>query len=630
MADSFLDARALVACGALLVMGSGEILHAQNRPLDRALRQMREVARGNRSPAEEAAEAVPPADYRDAADSAEPAPDDTPLGVDLLSLHLLSHQDEATMSADPGGGAVVIDEELPAPEGLAASLEPFVGQPMSMALLSEIGKEIVLAWRDSEYPLVDVYFPEQNITGGKLQVVVREAVLGSKRTEGAGITREEHLLENLRVEPGDRINQRLLGADIDWLNENPVRQVAMIYEKGEEDGTSDIVLDVTEENPITAYAGFANTGLAFTGEEEWSFGVNWFNPFREEHTLGYHYTTDLEWENLQAHTLFYQTYLPWRHTFRIIGVHVSSDSELPLPTDTRGLSRQLSPEYRIPLPRPGFNRSWKHALAFGFDYKSTNTDLIFGGATFFGTEVQVGQFRAVYEALVPDELGVTRFNAGLIASPGDMFEHNDDASFGATRFGSEADYVYGIAEVERLFRLPGDYSLRFHLRGRVTDDRLTATEEILAGGYSTVRGFDESIIRGDSGIISSVELISPEFSLIPARFRMSSTGPVAHAADPNAPIDPKAPIGAKAPVPPPAALDGWNALVFYDAAAMDVSDALPGEVSPSIQSVGVGLRCRMGDRGFARASYGWQVQSHGLLPADEDGGKFHFGITLTY
>ena len=68
------------------------------------------------------------------------------------------------MSAAPGSDPVVIDSELPAPEGLVARLTPFVGQPMSMKLLSEVGNEIVLAWRDSDYPLVDVYYPEQNIT----------------------------------------------------------------------------------------------------------------------------------------------------------------------------------------------------------------------------------------------------------------------------------------------------------------------------------------------------------------------------------------------------------------------------------------------------------------------------------
>lgn len=571
----------LLSC---LLLGAVMEIHGQSRPLDRAERTRREAL-----PQQQNRDA-PVRDDREAEESSE---DDTPLGVDVKSIHLIAHQDDATMDPRAGPDSIVVEEELPAPEGLRELLEPFVGKPMSMALLSEVGKTVVLAWRESDYPLVDVYYPEQNITGGKLQVVVREAILGEKSTEGAVVSREEYLLRNLRLGAGDRINRRVVEADLDWLNQNPIRNVNLIYDRGDEDGTSDIVLDVTQEKAFSVYSGFANTGVNQTGEEEWAFGFNWNNPLRREHLIGYHFATDLEWDNLQAHSVFYQVFLPWRHTLQIMGAHVTSESLVAVPSIT-GLSEQLSADYRIPLPRPEFNRQWTHSFIFGFDYKSTNTDLLFGGLTFFGTEIEIGQFRAMYDAEIVDSLGLTRFSIGLAGSPGGMFENNDDISFDLARMNSTADYWYGLAEYERLIRLPQDFSLRFDLRAQSTGDRLASTEQLLAGGYATVRGFDESLVRGDSGFLSRVELISPDFSLCSA-------------------CD-----------------DTWNAFVFYDAAALDISDALPGEVSPSLQSLGIGLNLRITDRGYARAAYGWGIQDHGLLPTDDDGGKFHFGVTLTY
>ena len=136
------------------------------------------------------------------------------------------------------------------------------------------------------------------------------------------------------------------------------------------------------------------------------------------------------------------------------------------------------------------------------------------------------------------------------------------------------------------------------MSGQASSDRLTATEQVLAGGYDSVRGFNESVVRGDSGFLSSIELISPDFSV---GDRLGQT-----------------------------LQDTWNAFLFYDAAALSISDPLPGEVSPSLQGAGIGLNCRFSDRGFARASYGWALDSRGVAPADETGGKFHFGITLTY
>jgi len=535
-------------------------------------------------------------DQRGAGEEA-PSGDTTSLGVNLSSLQLISHQAEADMSPVPGAVPVVIDPALPAPPGLAAKLEPYVGKPMSMAILADINKDIILAWRTSDYPLVDVYYPEQNITGGRLQIVVREAVLGVKKVEGAKVSKEDYLTGQIGVEPGDRLPSREIESDVDWLNENPIRKVDLIYERGEVDGTSDILLSVDEGKPFTAYMGFANTGVELTGEEEWSFGFNWANPFQQEHMVGYHFATNLDWENLMAHSVFYQAFLPWQHTLRLIGAYVTSSSDDPAIT-LEGLSAQLTAEYRIPLDRPRFNRQLRHYLTFAFDYKSTNTDLIFGGTGLFGTEVEVGQFRAAYDATLPDKLGVTRLSAGLVASPGNLFDGNDNAGFAASRPGSEADYAYTFAEVERLFRLPQDFTLRLKVSGQATGDRLTATEQLLAGGYASVRGFDESVVRGDSGVITTLEVISPDFSLSPKL---------------SADLD-----------------DTWNALVFYDSAALDISDALPGEISPSLQGIGAGLNCRVAERGYARAAYGWALDSRGILPAHETAGRFHFAVTLTY
>ena len=590
----------VLALSGLFVISSS----AQNRPLERAAELQRKVLQteSDRQEGDGTSE-----DRR--TDEEEATADATPLGVNLASIELISNQDKATMSASPGKESVMIDPDLPAPDGLEETLAEFVGRPVSMALLSEIGKSIVVAWRESDYPVVDVYYPEQNITGGRLQVVVREAVLGKKSTQGAKLTREEYLLKCLRLDPDDRINKKTVAADLEWMNENPVRQVNLVYEKGEEDGTTDVVLEVVERQPIHAYASFGNTGVDFTGEQEWSFGVTLSNPGRREHTLGYNYTTDENRSTLKAHSLFYEAYLPWRHIFQLSGAHVTSEALDKTVANTTGLSRQLILAYKVPLPRPKRISAWKHDFTFAFDYKSTNTDLIFGGANIFNSDVVVGQFRGVYEFSVPDQTGVTQGSFGIVGSPGGIFDNNDDIAFGLARLDSEASYFYGYGELERLQRLPADFTLRLRLRGRASKNRLNATEQLLAGGYNTVRGYDESIIRGDSGIIGNVELISPPLSFAPL-FQDATCTPS------------KQPLLGE--------FKGtWNALVFYDIAAMDISEALPAEISQSLRSVGIGLNCTIADRGYARAAYGWALGENGVFD-DPTSGKFHFAVTLTY
>lgn len=570
--------------GAIAIATSGIVtsLHAQNRPIERAERQRAEVL------ANEARSGT--ATVRE---EEEDLGDDTPLGVSIAGLRLISDQDMATMSPEVEV-AIDIDPALPAPEGLAELLQPYIGEPLSMALLNRIGKDIVTTWRESDYPLVDVYFPEQNITQGKIQIVVREAVLGEKRQEGAVHSRPDYIVSNLRIEPGERVNRRVVQADLDWLNENPIRQVNVIYEPGAEDGTSDILINVTEEKQLTAYASFANTGVNFTGQNELSFGVNLGNPWQTEQSLGYQYTADIDFDSLSAHTVFYQKFLPWRHTFGIIGSYVTSEAQTMMPFGVAGKSSQLTGEYRIPLIRPSWNRDWAHAFTASFDYKSTDTDLIFGGVNVFANDYAIGQFRFEYGAEFPDRFGFTRFSAGVILSPGNMYGNNDDASFMVARPGATADYFYSYFDIEKLISLPNDWSLSIDVRAQATPDRLVSTEQLLGGGYITVRGFDESIARADSGAIFNTELIAPSFSLIDG-------------------VD-----------------DEWSAFVFYDAAAFQYTDPLFVEAGPSLQSVGLGLNCRVGALGFARAAYGWAVQDSGVDYANPGPGKFHFGVTVMY
>lgn len=569
---------------------------AQSRAIDKAESQRAQVV-----PESAEAEAPQSETGKPQGGEEDPSQDRTPLGIDIAAVRLIPHQDQADADPAVGEEKIVVDPAIAAPEGLVGVIEAYIGQPASMGLLADLAKDIIEAWRDNDFPIVDVYFPEQNITQGKVQIVVREAVLGKVEVEGARHSDPAYLKKNIRLAAGDRIDRRIVESDLDWLNENPIRQVNLIYDRGEADGTADVVLQTVEENPLTAYAGFANTGVPLTGENEWSAGVNWSNPFRTEQSIGYHFGADVEFETLQAHSLFYRAFLPWRHELRFIGAYVQTDvasgDEL-LPIDIGGESMQTTVEYRMPLPRLGRGRKVRSAVTLAADYKSTNTDLLFGGASVFANEIAVVQFRAEYEATLPDRFGHTRGRIGSVWAPGDVLANNDDASFDALREGSTADYWYGFVEIERAIKLPADFQFVLRGNGHLTDARLTSTEQLLAGGYLTVRGFDENLVRGDSGGILNAELISPSFSLI------------GHAV--------------------PALEDKWNVLGFYDGAFLDITDPLEGEIDPVLQSAGLGLTCRLGEFGYARAAYGWVVDTQGVDETTLDDGRLHFGVTLRY
>lgn len=581
---------AAVVC-AILAAGNGVAWCEQGAIVDRA-RPPKDVGRPETaSPAAPKPPVPPPV-----------TADSKPLGVNIRSIHLVARQEQVNAEGISGKqGEISIADGIHLPEGAEDHLRnDYLGKEASMALLSNLTRDLILAYRDSDYPLVDVYLPEQNITKGRIQVVVREAVLGEVRVDGAKHSRPGYLISQIRLEPGDRINRRTVERDLEWLNESPIRTVRLIYERGKKDGTSDIVLDTKETRPLAFSFGYANSGVNATGQGEWNGSISYYNVLGTEQSVSYSFTGDTNLGNLNAHALIYQIPFPWRHTLRLIGAYVISESDISNPLFPLGLdgeSIQATAEYQMPLPR--IKPDWRSHFTVAADYKSTNTDLLFGGESFFASVAEVFQFRCGLDWTIPDAWGVTQLGVGWVMSPSDVFRRNTDADFDLLRSDAKADYWYTTLGLLRYQKLPANFALLVRAEAQYTDQRLISTEQIIAGGYRTVRGFDESLIRGDSGAIVSAQLMFPPLALRPRAEAKAEGGD-----------DELIPFG------------------FFDSAFLYETGELSSEPNPSLQSMGLGLTYRLGDWMSARASYGWCVGESGV--GGVENGRFHFGVGFQY
>ena len=578
---------------AWMAVGNGPVWCEEGAIVDRA-RPPRDTSPGQSPPAAATAKLPEPP-------SAAPG-DSTPLGVKIRSLRLLARQEQVNPEGGEGkDGEIWVGDGINLPKGAMDLLrESYLGKEASMALFSSLTRDLIQAYRDSDFPLVDVYLPEQNITQGTIQVIVREAFLGGVRVEGAKHSRPGYLKSQVRVEQGEKINSRVVERDLEWLNENPIRTVRLIYERGKEDGTSDIVLDIKERRPFEFSFGYANSGVNATGQGEWSGGITYFNVLGTEQSLSYSFTGDTNLGNLNAHALVYQIPFPWRHTLRLIGAYVVSESDIsnPLfPLGMNGESIQATAEYQIPLPR--IQPDWRSHFTVAADYKSTNTDLLFGGESFFAGLAEIFQFRFGVDWTIPDAWGVTQVSLGMVTSPGDVLRRNTDEDFDLLRLDAKANYWYTTFGLQRYQKLPAKFGLVLRAEAQYTDERLIPTEQIIAGGYRTVRGVDENLIRGDSGGLVSAQLMFPPVSLHGKK--------AAHAA---AWDDELIPYG------------------FYDTAFLYETGELSSEPNPSLQTVGMGVSYRLGERMNARAAYGWCVGESGVDGVEN--GRFHFGVQFRY
>lgn len=486
------------------------------------------------------------------------------------------------------------------PPKVGETLNAYIGTPVSLASLDIMVRDVIRAYRDSGRPVVDVLLPEQDITPGVVQLVVIEGQLSRIRVEGVDAEYEDYLRRQMTIQKGDEIRTKQIQQDLNWLNKSPYRKVDLIYAPGYEFGETDIILRVVEANPFWYYFGYENSGTEILGEDRFVMGFNWGNLFGPDHGLSYQLTADVEFDNVLGHSLVYQGGLPWRHWLTLLGSYVSVESEIPSGAgeflNSGGESLQASARYGIPISAPA---GQTREFTLGFDFKSSNNNLIFGGLGVFDTTTEIFQFMAGYNMMFSDRTGVTRFDIRGFYSPGDWTAQNSDGTFEEARPGATSDYLYGSLGIERQQRLPEEWSARFRGQGQISSANLLASEQLGAGGYDSVRGFEQRVIRGDEGVFASAEIFTPPVSI--GRIMAWETE-----------------------------TDELRFLSFFDYAQLTNVDRLEGEPNQrEIASWGLGLRWRYSDWFRLRLDYGFPVSTHNTVFVD-DGGRLHIGATANF
>ena len=175
-----------------------------------------------------------------------------------------------------------------------------------------------------------------------------------------------------------------------------------------------------------------------------------------------------------------------------------------------GKSGQASIRYNAALPR---SKHYVETLQFGYDFKTTNNNLAFGGTNVSKTSAEIDQFPVTYASNLTDKLGASSFSTSLVYSPGQMTGNNTTTAFrpelGQSGIpGASSHYTYWRTEFNRLNKLPknGVYALR--VIGQTSTTNLLYTEKLSGGGPQILRGYDPNSVYGDHGVIMSNEIRS--------------------------------------------------------------------------------------------------------------------------
>jgi hemolysin activation/secretion protein len=184
-----------------------------------------------------------------------------------------------------------------------------------------------------------------------------------------------------------------------------------------------------------------------------------------------------------------------------------------------------------------------------------------------------------------------------------LTDHNNSQDFNNLRSRSTAYYFYTRLNAERITRLPADFSWVIRALGQYAPiERLQPSEELALGGYSTLRGYDERIILGDSGWVVSNELRTP-----PLHFT-----DYVHLKIPR---------------------DELQFLAFFDYGAVRVNDPqsddqIAGNPNKTLYSVGGGLRYAIGSNLSLRFDYGYPLTQKQLN--ERQHGRVHIGALVSF
>ena len=565
---------AIALCGAFVSMAYMPEVNAQSSS-DR-LRQGIPDGRGDRV-------SLTPADVQSGSE------DETVVLDNLAGVVVANSPDDIKASGASAGGVEVIGDVVPA--GVVAAAQAYVGQAASLASLDRMTRDMVLAYREAGFPVVNVVVPPQDVTNGVVQIIAVVGRLGQLTVEG-NPSDEDYYTAAFGLEPGDVIDEGVVVNHLRWKSRRQNRRVNAIYSAGSSFSETDIALEVTETKPWAVFFGADSTGPGSSGEYRFYTGLVLNDILMTEDELSYQFTTTEDGlPVLAAHVINYTFPVAMRTDLQLTGAFFDSASTTGVTGVSKGETTQLAATFISQLDRMA---GYYWDARYGYEYKDSDNNFE-SGVSSTVTPTEVGQYFLLLNGDRSDFKSRTEVFAGVWHSPGGQFTNNTNAAFNLSRERATADYTYYRAGVDHTVFLDQDWLFNVEAELQHTSDRLIASEQISLGGMNTIRGFQESVIQGDTGYLVRLELYTPASPVFEGLEHEGS-------------------------------VRGFG---FYDFGGIEVNgapSASEGTGSANIAGAGVGLSFQNSSGVSAEVAYGWKVEDDVLNTKDLDDGEFHFRI----
>ncbi|MHA6182272.1 ShlB/FhaC/HecB family hemolysin secretion/activation protein [Pseudomonas mohnii] len=396
------------------------------------------------------------------------------------------------------------DIELKGADSLSAAererlLKPYIGQCLGVAQLNELLKVITDHYIEKGLVTSRAYLPQQDLSGGHLKVLVVEGRLeGLKGAQGSQLS-ERELGMAFPGKRGDLVNLREIEQMVDQLNRLPSNQAQMELSPGKNVGGSEVLVKNTPQKPWRAGLSRSNDGQRSTGEQQWGTTFDWDSPLGLADQLmlrgGHDAMTDHQHTSSNA-MLYYNVPWGWWNFS-----YIYSQSEYRSQIAANGYNFKQtgdSENHQLRAERVIHRDAVsKTSLNAGLSYLRTNNFIEDSKLKLSSNRISEMQYginhgRRVGSAFINLDLGMQE-GIGALDAQGNHHPGPGEPNARYRKYTATATY-------QQPFKVWGEsFNFTSLMTGQRSEDVLFSPQRTSLGGLSSIRGYKDQSLSGDSG-----------------------------------------------------------------------------------------------------------------------------------
>ncbi len=453
-------------------------------------------------------------------------------------------------------------------------------------------------YRNEGYAFASVSIPQQSVDKGIVKLAVVEGKLGRVRITGNRYFSRKEIRKNIpSMQEGSVPRIDDIQRDLALLNRTSRdRSITPLARPGKEPDTVDLELKVKDALPF--HYGLDLNGRNSPETSRTRFGANFSyeNLWQKNHAISLFYqTTPEDRDEVEVKSLFYSLPL-WMDDSNLSMYYIRSDSEVATVGDVNVLGDGRIKGVKATFPFFG-QQDFFHQFSIGLESKDFDQSSILSDTDTDNSPIDYTLLNMDYSGRVNFDRSNLFFGAGV--RTGLRGFGNTISEFDSRRAGAKNNFSYFVGNLGFNYLLSNDYQLRTRANFQYSGDPLIGNEQFSAGGQFSVRGYLTAQELADEGIVTSVEIVTPDLSERLAKDVVS----------------------------------GLRFVGFLDYAKLHNRNALTSEVAnTTLAGTGIGIRLGIADHyvidlDFARAL---SDSAEGEDSVDEGDWRTHFGITAQY